>query len=79
MDGLLPLVYDELRRFAAQKMAQESAPIEADQLLAVNEALERFTARDPIKAQLVKLRYFVGLTIEEAAQTPGISEPTAKR
>ena len=50
-----------------------------DQLLAVNDALERLAAKDNEKAQLVKLRYFVGMTIEEAAQVLGISEGTAKR
>jgi RNA polymerase sigma factor (TIGR02999 family) len=50
-----------------------------DQLLAVNDALEKFTAVDPAKADLVKLRYFVGMTIEEAAAALGVSEPTAKR
>ena len=49
------------------------------QLLAVHEALDKLAAEDPRKADLVKLRYFTGLTIEEAAQTLGISEPTAKR
>ena len=150
-DQLLPLVYDELRRLAAQKMARESggqtlqptalvheawlrlggddqptwenrghffgAAAEAmrrilidrarhrhalrhgggqerlnvddlelaavadndDQLLAVHEALDKLAAQDPRKAELVKLRYFAGLTIEEAALALGISEPTAKR
>ena len=50
-----------------------------DELLAVDEALEKFTAEDREKAELVKLRYFVGLTIEEAAEILGISPPTAKR
>ena len=50
-----------------------------DKLLAVNEALEKFTALDPQKAQLVKLRYFVGMTLEQAAEALGISERTAKR
>ena len=50
-----------------------------DQLLAVSEALEKFAAQNKQKAELVKLRYFVGMTIEEAAQVLGISEPTAKR
>jgi RNA polymerase sigma factor (TIGR02999 family) len=50
-----------------------------DQLLAIHEALDKFAAQDPLKAELVKLRYFVGLTIEAAAQILGISEPTAKR
>jgi RNA polymerase sigma factor (TIGR02999 family) len=148
---LLPLVYDELRRLAAQKMVHEAAGhtlqptalvheawlrlggseapafqnrahffgaaaeamrrilieharrrlaakrgagVEAvdldgleisspvaddDQLLAVNEALERFAVVDPRKAELVKLRYFVGLNFEEAAAALGIAVPTAKQ
>jgi RNA polymerase sigma factor (TIGR02999 family) len=49
------------------------------QLLSVHEALDQFAAQDPVKAELVKLRYFVGLTIEETADVLNISEPTAKR
>lgn len=149
-DQLLPLVYEELRRLAAHKMAQENpgqtlqptalvheawlrlagdenrkwndrthffaAAAEAmrrilvdnarrkrtqrhgggqlrvempetacavaendDQVLAVNEALEKFATLDKQKAELVKLRYFVGMTVEEAAEVLGISAPTAKR
>ncbi|MEW6158526.1 MAG: sigma-70 family RNA polymerase sigma factor [Verrucomicrobiota bacterium] len=147
-DKLLPLVYDELRRIAASKMARErpgqtlqptalvheawlrvsdpgarwqsrahffGAAAEAmrrilidnarrknavrhgggmdrttldgeiasanshDELLELNEALERFVQVEPEKAEVVKLRYFVGLTIEETAEVLGISEPTAKR
>lgn len=50
-----------------------------EQLLAINEALEKFDAQDKQKAELVKLRFFVGLTIEEAADILGISVTTAKR
>lgn len=50
-----------------------------DELLAVHDALDKFAAQDKAKAELVKLRCFVGLTIEEAAQVLGVSEPTAKR
>ena len=50
-----------------------------DTLLRVDEALTKFAAEDPVKAQLVKLRYFVGLSIPEAAATMGMSESTAKR
>jgi len=50
-----------------------------EELLAMDDALERFTALDPQKAELVKLRYFVGMTNEEAAEILGISVPTAKR
>jgi RNA polymerase sigma factor (TIGR02999 family) len=58
---------------------QIAAPAADDQLLAINEALERLASQDPSKAELVKLRYFVGLSIEEAAGLLGISEATAKR
>ena len=149
---LLPLVYDELRRLAAQKMALEppgqtlqatalvheawlrlggdhqatwqnrahffaaaaeamrrilidnarrkkaarhgggaervtldtnglelAAGLDDDQLLAVHEALDRLAGHDAVKAELVKLRFFIGLTIAEVAQVLNISEPTAKR
>lgn len=50
-----------------------------EQLLLVHEALDRLAAHDPRKAEVVKQRYFVGLTIEEVAAVMGISERTAKR
>lgn len=50
-----------------------------DQLIAVNEALEKFTVLDPRKAELVKLRYFVGMGFDEAATALGIAVPTAKQ
>ena len=50
-----------------------------DDLLALDEALTRLAAEDPGKAELVKLRYFAGLSIEEAARALGISAATAKR
>jgi RNA polymerase sigma factor (TIGR02999 family) len=147
-EQLLPLVYDELRRLAAQKLAQEkpgqtlqatalvhetylrlvgaqdpgwngrghffAAAAEAMRrilvenarrkrsakaggghrrvdlsdaepalegprvdLLALDEALERLAAQDPRKADLVKLRFFAGLTHEQAARALGISTSTA--
>jgi RNA polymerase sigma factor (TIGR02999 family) len=51
----------------------------ADELLAVDEALTRFGSEDPAAAELVKLRYFAGLSIEEAAGALGISRATANR
>jgi len=54
------------------------APAPDDQLLAVSEGLEKFAATEPRKAELVKLRYFVGMTFEEAAGVLGIAVPTAK-
>jgi RNA polymerase sigma factor (TIGR02999 family) len=50
-----------------------------DELLAVNEALGGLAGHDARKAELVKLRYFGGFTLEEAADALGISVPTAKR
>jgi len=50
-----------------------------DTLLVVQEALERLAADDPPKAELVRLRFFIGLTNAEAATVLGLSEPTAKR
>jgi RNA polymerase sigma factor (TIGR02999 family) len=49
-----------------------------DQLLAVNEALDLFAVKHPVQAQLIKLRYFTGLTIEETAELLDISVSTAK-
>jgi RNA polymerase sigma factor (TIGR02999 family) len=148
---LLPLVYDELRRLAAQKLAQEKpgqtlqatalvhdaylrlvdtehaglwngrshffrAAAEAmrrilvdrarekqslkrggdwhqvdldtavavghgpqDDVMAIHEALEQFAQHDPVKAELVQLRYFGGLSVEEAADLLQISRATADR
>jgi RNA polymerase sigma factor (TIGR02999 family) len=151
-EQLLPLVYDELRRLAAQKLAQEKpgqtlqatalvheayirlvdvnaaqpwssrghffaaaaeamrrilveaarsrraekrgggrrrvdmevadlavGPEEDPKLLALDEALARLEQRDPPKARLVKLRYFAGLSIREAAEALGISTASADR
>jgi RNA polymerase sigma factor (TIGR02999 family) len=147
-DQLLPLVYDELRRLAAAKLAQEkpgqtldatalvheaylrlvgdqgfenrrhffaaaaeamrrilventrrkrrqkrggdrqrveldsdalSDPESEERLLALNEALDRFTALEPAKAELLKLRSFAGLSLDAAAALLGISPSTADR
>ena len=50
-----------------------------DTLLLVSEALEKLAAEAPEKAELIKLRYFAGLSIPDAAQALGISPATAKR
>jgi RNA polymerase sigma factor (TIGR02999 family) len=149
-DQLLPLVYEELRRLAAQKMAHEAAgqalqptalvheawlrltgshdqkwnsrghffaaaaeamrrilidiarrknrlrhgqglarvdldrvdvAINSDDgtLLRVDDALQKLAQEEPVKAELVKLRFFIGLSIAEAVQALGLSESTAKR
>ena len=51
----------------------------ADELLRVHEVLDRFAAEDPQKAELVKLRFFVGLSLAEAGAVLGLPERTAKR
>ena len=58
---------------------QFAAPELSDDLEALDEALNRLADKDPVKANLVKLRHFAGLTIEEAAQALGISTTTANR
>jgi RNA polymerase sigma factor (TIGR02999 family) len=58
---------------------QLAAPEPAEDLLALDEALDKLAAMDRVKAELVKLRYFAGMTIEEAAAALGISNATAKR
>jgi RNA polymerase sigma factor (TIGR02999 family) len=50
----------------------------ADELLAVHEALGRLADQDPQAAELVKLRYFVGMTMEETAAALGLSKRTAE-
>jgi len=148
--ALLPLVYDELRKLAAHKMANEAAghtlqptalvheawlrlagseqqtwqnrahffaaaaeamrrilidnarrkrairhggaqervdlatveiatAVKDDQLLALHDALEKLAAEDKQMAELVKLRFFIGLTNKEAAEILQVSEPTVER
>ena len=55
------------------------SPLPADDLLALNEALELLAVKDPQKAELVKLRYFTGLSADQAAHILGISPSTADR
>jgi len=55
-----------------------AAPSADDQLLAMNEALDKLALEHPVQAELVKLRYFAGLTNEEVAEVLGVSVSTAK-
>jgi RNA polymerase sigma factor (TIGR02999 family) len=84
------LIEHARRRLAAKRGAGVEAvdldgleicsPLADDgQLLAVNEALEKLAAVDAQKAELVKLRYFVGMNFEEASTALGIAVPTAKQ
>jgi RNA polymerase sigma factor (TIGR02999 family) len=59
--------------------ANLAAGMKDDELLALDEALDKFAAHQREKAELVKLRYFAGLSFEEAAEILGVSIPTAKR
>ncbi len=56
-----------------------AAPSDDETVLAVHEALEKLAAQSPERAELVKMRFFAGFSIEEAAVALGISERTAKR
>jgi len=89
-EAMRRILIDRARRKQAQKNGggkehvdvddlEILAAADDDELLTVNEALDRFTVLDPQKAELVKLRYFLGMTIEEASAVLGVSEPTAKR
>jgi len=89
-EAMRRILVDRARRKHAQRRGagvehveldglQIAGPVDDDQLLALNEALDRLAAVDPPKAELVKLRYFVGLTTEQAAKVMNVSEPTAKR
>jgi RNA polymerase sigma factor (TIGR02999 family) len=89
-EAMRRILIDQARRKQSQRQggglnrvplehAEIAAPEPALDILAVNEALERFEALDPLKANLVKLRYFAGLTIPQAAEALGISATTADR
>lgn len=63
----------------ALEYVEIAAPEPSVDILVMNDVLERFEKIDPLKANLVKLRYFAGLTIPQAAEALGISSTTADR
>jgi len=67
------------RRRVGLEEALSIAEAPSEDLVALDEALNRFQAIDPVAAQLVKLRYFAGLTMPEAAEALGLSLRTAER
>ncbi len=67
------------RRRLDLDVEQPAAIERSEPLLALDAALDRLEAHDPDKARLVKLRYFAGMTIEQAAETLAISVTTANR
>jgi RNA polymerase sigma factor (TIGR02999 family) len=68
-------------RWARQELddVEIAAPADSEDLLALDEALANFEVHDPVKAQLVKLRYFAGLSEEDAARALGVSRATVQR
>ena len=92
-EGMRRILIESARRKRAIRHGGELAKVSADstgfdlasptedndELLLVNEAIDALTVHDPRKADLVKQRYFAGLTLEEAAEVLGISLRTAKR
>jgi RNA polymerase sigma factor (TIGR02999 family) len=83
------LVGQARRRHAAKRGGQRqrqaldpddiAAPVPDDELLALHEALDRLAAAHPEKAEVVKLRYFAGLTADQAAAVLGISPSVGDR
>ena len=67
-----------LGRIDLDEAVQVTSP-PGDDLLALDDALTNLAAIEPVKAELVKLRFFAGMTIPEAAQVLGISHATAER
>jgi RNA polymerase sigma factor (TIGR02999 family) len=89
-EAMRRILVDRARRRQAAKRGAGAERVDADevdipapapdeQLLAVNEALAKLAAVDARKAELVKLRYFVRMSFEEAAEVLGIAVPTAKQ
>jgi RNA polymerase sigma factor (TIGR02999 family) len=88
-EAMRHILIDNARKKATQRRGEGSrkldldevdvaSPTSSDQLLDLDEALEKLAAEKPLEADVVKLRFFVGMTIEEAAEVVGISPRTAK-
>ena len=89
-EAMRRILIDGARRRLAQRRGGRHERVNIDdvevaaapddsRVLAVNDALEKLATFEPQKAELVKLRYFAGLSVEEAAAALGVAEPTAKR
>lgn len=89
-EAMRRILVEQARRKAAVKHGGGQARVNADDIdipieapgediLALDEALERLRERDERKAQVVALRYFAGLSIAETARMLGVSEPTVER
>ncbi len=77
MTHAAPYVWIDTARDLEQAADRPAFP--ADDVLDLNSALEKLVEHAPEKAELVKLRYFGGLSLEEAAEVLGISRATAAR
>jgi ECF sigma factor len=79
-ERLLNLVYSQLHRMAMQRLAGEAPGPTLQPTALVHDVWLRLVGGDtPVSAELVRLRFFAGLRIEEAAEVLEISERTAKR
>jgi RNA polymerase sigma factor (TIGR02999 family) len=89
-EAMRRILVDKARRKRRQKhgggrpkvdiaLANLPSPMPNEDLLALDEALNRLAVEDPVRAQLVHLRFYAGLSNEEAARLLGISAVTAKR
>ncbi len=89
-EAMRRILIENARRKRAEKHGGEFQRVEFDavdvpeatlsqDILAVDEALSKLAAEDPVKAELVKLRYFGGLSVEDAGRVLGISRATADR
>jgi RNA polymerase sigma factor (TIGR02999 family) len=89
-EAMRRILIDSARKRLAQRRGGKQEHVDIDKIeiavgtddvrmVAVSDALERFALEEPQKAELVKLRYFVGLELREAAEALGISEATAVR
>lgn len=88
-EAMRRILVDHARRKHSQKRGGHAVRTELDEsslvltappdeLLAVHEALDTLARHDPAAAELVKLRYFVGMTMDEAAQATGMAKRTAE-
>ena len=89
-EAMRRILIDQARRKTAQKRGQGLAleeldesclelPAPPEETLAVNEALDELAAREPLTAQVVKLRYFVGMTVPQIAAALELSTSTVER
>jgi len=79
VNKLTPIVYDRLHRLARHYMRHERMGHTLQPTALVNEALQRLEYVDRRQSQIVQLRFFGGLSVEEISQTMAISERTVKR